>query len=121
MILVDTSVWVNHMRRGDPELTRLLLAEEAGLHPWVIGELAAGNLSRRAQILADLACLSQAPLAREEEVHHLLESTRLWGSGLGWIDLHLLASALLTGWRLYSADRALHEAAARLEIAHGRE
>jgi len=118
--LADTSVWVNHLHHGDPELVRLLLAEEIGLHPFVLGELAAGNLPRRSRTLADLACLPQAPVAEEREVHHLLEAHRLWGTGLGWIDLHLLASAKLSGWPLYTADRALNAAAARLEIAHRR-
>ena len=120
MILIDTSIWVNHLRRGDPHLAEMLLAEEAGTHPFVIGEIAAGNLRRRVQNLADLSRLPQAPMAQEDEVHHLLDSRRLWGAGLGWIDLHILASAKLSGWPLYSADRALNAAAARLEIGHVR-
>lgn len=116
MTLADTSVWVNHFRRGDATLARLLNEEEAGLHPFVIGEIAAGNLGNRAAILGYLASLPQTPVALESEVHYLLESRRLWGAGLGWVDLHLLAAAALAGWRLFTADRALVAAAARLGI-----
>jgi predicted nucleic acid-binding protein len=114
--LADTSVWVNHFRRGDAKLARLLTEEEAGLHPFVIGELAAGNLVDRAATLSYLTSLPLAPVALESEVHYLLESRRLWGAGLGWVDLHLLASASLAGWRLLTADRAMADAAARLGI-----
>jgi hypothetical protein len=115
--LVDTSVWVDHFRRGNAVLTRLLAAEEVALHPFVLGEIAAGNLKDRTQTLACLGCLPQAPVAGENEVRHLLESRRLWGRGLGWVDLHLLASAALAGMRLLTIDRALAEAAGLLGIA----
>ncbi|HEY1239674.1 MAG TPA: PIN domain-containing protein [Bryobacteraceae bacterium] len=116
MILADTSVWVNHLRRGDHALARLLQAENIGLHPFIFGELAAGNLRNRERVLAYFASLPQLPIAPENEVHHLLASRRLWGSGLGWIDLHILTAAKLSGWRLYTADHAMNEAAGRLEI-----
>ena len=116
MVLVDTSVWVDHLHRGEAGLSRLLLDEAAGLHPFVLGELAAGNLKSRVATLGMLASLPRAPVAPESEVHHLLESRRLWGAGLGWVDLHLLASAMVAGWRLFTADRALGKAAAALGI-----
>jgi predicted nucleic acid-binding protein len=119
VILVDTSVWVNHFRRGDAGLRQLLLDEAAGLHPFVLGEVAAGNLRNRSRTLHDLTLLPRIPLAQEDEVHHLLESQRLWSSGLGWVDLHILASSLLFGWNLYSADRALDAAASRLGCRAG--
>lgn len=116
MILADTSVWVNHLRRGDRNLVGMLQAESVGLHPFILGEIAAGNLRNRERVLAYFASLPELPVAYESEVHHLLESRRLWGSGLGWIDLHILTAAKLSGWHLYTADRAMNQAAARLEI-----
>lgn len=120
MILADTSVWVNHLRHTDVELARLLVEEEVGLHPFVLGELAAGHLRRRGELLAYLKCLPQLPLAQEDQVHQLLESQHLYGRGLGWVDLHLLASARLSGWRIFTADRALQHAATQLDIGYGR-
>lgn len=116
MILADTSVWVNHLRRGDHDLTRMLQAESVGLHPFILGEIAAGNLRNRERVLVYFASLTELPIAHENEVHHLLESRRLWGSGLGWIDLHILTATKLSGWQLYTADQAMNQAAARLEI-----
>ena len=117
MTLADASVWVEHFRRGHPPLARLLAAGEVGMHAFVLGELACGNLKNRHVTLADLAKLPRVPQAREQEVHHLLESRRLWGTGLGWVDLHLLASALIAGWGLLTADHALGAAAAGLGVA----
>ena len=116
MTLVDTSVWVNHFRRPQSSLIRLLGDFSAGIHPFVIGELACVNLKHRALTLGDLAKMPAAPLATEAEVLHLLESRRLWGEGLGWVDVHLLASALLGGWDLLTADRTMQRAARRLGI-----
>ena len=116
MTLVDTSVWVHHFRRSQSSLIKLLEDFSAGIHPFVIGELACGNLKARARTLGDLAKMPEAPLATEAEVLHLLESRRLWGQGLGWVDVHLLASALLGGWDLLTADRTMQRAARRLGI-----
>ena len=116
MTLVDTSVWANHFRSPQPTLVQLLNDGLAGGHPFVIGELAAGNLRNRAATLADLAALPQARVASEAEVHHLLEIHRLWGTGLGWIDLHLLASAALSGWTLLTADRVMNQTAQALGL-----
>jgi predicted nucleic acid-binding protein len=116
MTLVDTSVWANHFRSPQPALVQLLDDGLAGIHPFVMGEIAMGNLRNRAATLADLAALPQARLASEDEVHHLLKIHRLWGTGLGWIDLHLLASAALSGWTLLTADRAMNQAAQALRL-----
>jgi predicted nucleic acid-binding protein len=116
VILVDTSVWIDHFRRGEPGLSQLLLDEAAGLHPFVLGEIAAGNLKDRTATLGLLASLPRTPVTPESEVHHLLASRRLWGAGLGWVDLHLLASAMVGGWRLFTTDPALGKAAAALGI-----
>jgi predicted nucleic acid-binding protein len=118
--LVDTSVWVNHFRRPQSSLIKLLGDSSAGMHPFVLGELACGNLKDRASTLGDLAKMPEAPLATAGEVLHLLESHRLWGEGLGWVDVHILASALLGGWDLLTADRAMERAARRLGIMCGR-
>ena len=117
MILADTSVWVNHFRSADSQLARMLVEEDVGLHPFVLGEIAAGNLRDRTRVLNYLSCLPQSAIAEEAEVHHLLQSERLWGTGLGWVDLHILAAVRLRGWRLYSADRAMNRIAAQLGIS----
>ena len=117
MILVDSSVWIDHFRKTEPRLEALLVHELVSLHPFVLGELACGNLSRRNETIARLEKLPVAAVASEPQVRHLLESRRLWGTGLGWIDMHLLASALIEGLRLWTADRAVAAAARQLGIA----
>jgi predicted nucleic acid-binding protein len=111
MTLVDTSVWVDHLRRGDAELEALLDEGLVLVHPFVIGEIASGTLRQRDVVLGHLRHLPEAPLATEAEVHHLLEGHRLAGRGLGWIDLHLLASARLAAVPLITHDRALRDVA----------
>ena len=111
MTLVDTSVWIDHLRRGDERLGALLDEGMVLIHPFVLGEIASGSLAQRDVVLGHLRYLPEAPLATEPEVHHLLERHRLAGRGLGWIDLHLLASARLAAVPLLTRDRALDEAA----------
>ena len=96
MILVDTSVWVAHLRQGAIGLEALLNEGRVVCHPFVIGELACGNLERRSEILVHLQALPQANPAEHEEVMQFIENYRLMENGLGYIDMHLLASALLT-------------------------
>ena len=117
MTLVDTSVWANHLRSPEPRLGALLKNRRVILHPFVLGELACGNLPKRAETIAYLEELPVAALASEPDVRHLLESRRFWGSGLGWIDMHLLASALIEESNLWTADRAMAGAAKHLGIA----
>ena len=108
MILADTSVWLDHLRRGSEDLARLLEAGDVLVHPFVIGELACGNLRNRGEILGLLAGLPAAVTASDAEVLHFVEERRLSGKGIGWIDAHLLASAALTaGARLWTRDRRL--------------
>ncbi len=118
MTLVDTSVWINHFRQHDAALAQLLTDGMAGVHPYVLGELACGNIKNRENTLRLLKALPQAPAANESEVYYLLETYRLWGSGLGWVDLHLLAAAAVAGWRLMTADGGLNKAAAKAGIPH---
>jgi predicted nucleic acid-binding protein len=115
-ILVDTSVWVDHLRSGNAELARLLEGGEVVCHPHVIGELACGNLRRREAILGFLQALPCAPEADHQEVLALVAAHALHGRGLGWIDAHLLASARLLPCELWTLDRSLRAAATALGL-----
>lgn len=107
MVLVDTSVWVEHFRKGRAELELLLDNGQAMCHAFVIGELACGNLGNRSQILSLLNTLPRAYPAEHEEVLEFVEQHRLMGRGLGYIDMHLLASAKLTNVSLLTLDKRL--------------
>ena len=107
MILVDTSVWVEHLRHGLPRLATLLQGGEVLIHPWVIGELACGNLRNRQQILELLQGLPMATVASDAEVLLLIEGDRLMGRGIGYVDAHMLASARLSHCRLWTQDRRM--------------
>jgi predicted nucleic acid-binding protein len=112
MILVDTSVWIDHFRRGGPLLKDLLSEGVVITHPFVIGELACGNLMHRTSILSDLNALPIALSASHDEVLRLVEDRKLWGQGIGWVDAHLIASALLSNCRFWTLDRRLDRWAA---------
>lgn len=116
MVLVDTSVWIAHFREAEPRLIDLLSDGHVLMHPFVTGELACGNLKSRASILSDLGALPVAKHATDSEVMRLLDERRLWGRGLGWIDAHLLAAALLSSCRLWTFDKRLDHAASELNI-----
>ena len=116
MILVDSSVWIDHLRKGDRELEKFLNEGVVLCHPFVIGELACVNLKNRDEILSLLAALPASPIASHEEGLHLVADRKLAGKGLGWIDVHLLASALLSNCTLWTKDRALRAVAGSLEI-----
>ena len=120
MILVDTSVWIAHLRKGSHHLAAVLSNSLALVHPFIVGELACGNLSNRARILNDLQALPSARSATHNEVMELIEARRLWGLGIGWVDGHLLASALLSSCPLWTLDRRLLRAAAAagVELYH---
>lgn len=112
-VLVDTSVWIDHLHRGDEHLTSLLEADLVVCHAMVVGELALGTLRDRARILELLAQLPSAPRAADAEVLHLIEARSLHGSGLSLVDTHLLASALIASdVRIWTRDRRLADAAA---------
>jgi len=118
MVLVDTSVWVSHFRMGDAHLKVLLQDEEVLCHPFVVGELACGNIKNRVEILTLLQALPMAKMAEHEEVLAFIEAYQLMGVGLGLIDVHLLASALLSRVPLWTADKQLRHASAKLHIAY---
>lgn len=108
MILVDTSVWVDHLRHGNARLAALLDEVQVTTHPFVVGELACGNLGNRAEILFLLQNLPRAPAAADDEVLHFIDQRRLMGRGIGYIDAHLLAATALAGLdRLWTLDRRL--------------
>jgi len=116
MVLVDTSIWVSFLQAGNVRLKELLNEGKVVSHPFIIGELACGNLANRGEILAMLKALPAAIEARHEEALHLIEFHRLMGQRLGYVDVHLLAAALLTSVPLWTSDKSLKDAAARLRI-----
>ncbi len=107
MVLVDTSIWIKHLRKTEPQLVELLNRALVLMHPLILGELACGSLNNRTGILRHLRALPAAVSASDEETQGLIEDRRLWGRGIGWIDAHLLASALLTNCRLWTGDERL--------------
>jgi len=117
MVLVDTSIWVAHLRDDLPKLRGLLQKGEVICHPMIVGELACGNLKNRREILDLLAELPSADVAAHDEVLGLIERHRLMGKGLGYIDVHLLASALLSGCRFWTKDQKLKDTAKTVNIA----
>ena len=116
MILVDTSVWIEHLRNKNDRLKILLFEEQVVCHPFVIGELACGTLQKREQILSLLTALPEVELIEHEEVMSFIQGRRLYGRGIGWVDAHLLASALVGRTSLWTADPRLAAAATELGI-----
>jgi predicted nucleic acid-binding protein len=116
MVLVDTSVWVNHLRKGDIQLEQLLLNGEVVCHPFIIGELACGNIKNRSEILALLQALPKVPTIDLYEYLYFIEQNHLSGTGIGFVDVHLLASAQLSGIPLWTKDKRLRETALKLNI-----
>jgi hypothetical protein len=116
MVLVDTSVWVLHLREGNSELERLLNNGEVVCHPFIVGELACGNLKKRMEILSLLQALPRAIEAEHQDVMQFIENHQLMGRGLGYIDMHLLASALLTEVLIWTFDKRLRDISLELGI-----
>ena len=115
MVLVDTSVWVNHLRKGDIQLEELLLDGEVVCHPFVIGELACGNIKNRSEILALLQVLPEVPTIDLAEYLYFIEQNHLSGTGIGFVDVHLLASSQLSGIPLWTNDKRLKEIARKIK------
>jgi predicted nucleic acid-binding protein len=118
MVLVDTSIWVDHFRSGNAALENLLNRGLVAVHPFVSGELACGNLRKRREILLLLQALPQAEKVADEEIIFYIENNSLGGKGLGLIDVHLLASAQLSGYLFWTKDRRLHETAKIMNLAY---
>jgi predicted nucleic acid-binding protein len=120
LILVDTSLWVDHLRRGEAQLVDLLERMQVLMHPFVVGEIACGRMRDRTPVLELLRDLPAAVVAEEEEVLGFIDFHSLHGKGIGYVDVHLLASVALTeGARLWTRDRRLRGAAEALGCAFG--
>jgi predicted nucleic acid-binding protein len=118
LILVDTSVWVDHLRRGEPQLAELLEGSGVVMHPFVVGEIACGNLADRPLILELLQALPTVVVADNDEALGFIERHGLYGKGIGFVDVHLLASVALTaGASLWTRDKRLHSIADELGLA----
>lgn len=120
MLLVDTSIWSDHLRRHDAALARHLEAGEVLAHPFVIGEVACGAFPRRSETLALMRSLPAAPLLAQTEVLGFIERHALAGRGVGFVDIHLLAAALVSGAAVWTRDRRMAAAAAALGCLHER-
>jgi predicted nucleic acid-binding protein len=117
MVLVDTSIWIDHLRQGSRRLEKLLMDAEVICHPFIIGELACGNLNNRKEIISLLQALPMAPTIEFDEFLFFVDRKHLMGKGVGFVDIHLLASAQLAGAPLWTADRKLKSSADRLELS----
>jgi predicted nucleic acid-binding protein len=118
MVLVDTSIWISHLREGDDHLAALLEKATVCSHPFVVGELACGNLKNRTEILSLLRALPSAEIVDHEEVLTLIDNNDLMGKGLGYVDVHLIGSALLSEAMLWTRDIRLERAAADLGVSY---
>ena len=118
MVIVDTSIWVTHLRRGTRHLEQLLLDAKVVCHPFVVGELACGNLKNREEFLSLLQSLPMAPTVVFEELLYFIERHRLMSKGIGFVDANLLASAHLSGLPLWTFDRKLRSVASKLELSY---
>ncbi|HEX9821899.1 MAG TPA: PIN domain-containing protein [Methylomirabilota bacterium] len=117
MVLADTSVWLDHWRHGNQRLATLLNEGGVVVHPFVLGEIALGTVTPRAEVLQRLSKLAVPRVAQHDEMLALIDRTPLWGRGVGWVDAHLLASALLDRLRLWTLDRRVAAVARDLGIA----
>ena len=117
MILVDTSVWIDHLRAGDDKLVQQLNSSKVLMHPFVLGELACGKLNKRKEILTLFKGLPRSSVATDNEVLFFIEQHKLMGRGIGYIDTHLLAAVALNGSaRLWTRDKRLREVCASLSL-----
>lgn len=117
MVLVDTSIWIDHFRNRVTLLEDLLNSGEVATHPFIVGELACGNMKNRSEILKLLSALPTLMTVTHEEVLHFVKAQALHGKEIGWVDVHLLASSLLNGVPLWSRDKRLNALAKALGIA----
>ena len=116
MVLVDTSVWVSHLRHGNSRLQKLLDESRVVCHPFIIGELACGNIRNRAEIISLMQSLPMLEVIEHEELLLFIEHNKLMDSGLGFVDAHLLAAAILAGIPLWTQDKKLKQVCCRLNI-----
>ena len=118
MILVDTSIWIDHLRTNNTALASLLETGLVYCHPFIIGELACGSLENRNEILNLLQSLPQCPTATNDEVLFFIEQHRIMGRGIGYIDSHLLASTAMHTARLWTRDKRLHSIAESMQLSY---
>jgi len=116
MVLVDTSIWVAHLRDGNRQLEQLLMDAEVICHPFIIGELACGNISNRNEILSLLKSLPSAPVLEFDEFLFFIDENQLMRIGIGFVDVHILASAKLAGTLLWTTDKRLNSAASNFSL-----
>ena len=116
MILVDTSIWIDHFRKSDKKLIDLLLGGQVMCHPFVVGEIALGQLKNRTVVIEQLSALPQAKQGLEHEVLALIEKAQLFGTGVGYVDVHLLTSAKLSDAELWTRDKRLATVASKLKF-----
>ena len=117
MLLADTSVWIDHLRSGNQKLAGYLNEGTVLCHPFIIGELACGNVKNRIRILDMLESLPMVKVAEQDEVLQLISKHRLHGKGIGWIDCHLLASSFISNCKLWTFDKPLLKVARTLNIS----
>jgi len=120
MVLVDINIWINHFRKMDQDLVQNLNLGAVASHPFIIGELAAGNLKNRAEILILFQSLPATPVIEQDEYLEFVATRKLMGKGLGFVDIHILASAVLSGIPLWTGDKRLAKSAADLGVAYQR-
>jgi predicted nucleic acid-binding protein len=118
MVLVDTSIWIDHFNRSDPVLQFLLNEYEAAVHPYILGELACGTIKNRKEIFRLLSNLPTIETISSEEYFVFLEAHKLYGKGLGFVDIHLLASSLVAPCTIYTRDKVLLKAAHSFKIGY---
>ena len=120
MVLVDTNIWINHFRKSDSALVDLLNHGSVACHPFIIGELACGNLKNRKEILSLFRSLPSTIVVEDGEFMAFVESRKLMGKGLSFVDIHILASAVLAGVALWTGDKRLAQAATDLGVSYKR-
>jgi predicted nucleic acid-binding protein len=118
MILVDTAVWIDHFRKGNARLEELLIEGHVACHPFIIGELACGNLKKRSEIILLLHALPTVSTISNDEALYFIEEKHLMGLGIGIVDVHLLASAIISNTPLWTSDSRLREVATKLDILY---
>lgn len=116
MVLVDTSIWISHLRHGNSRLQKLLRASRVVCHPFIVGELVCGNISNRAEIISLMQSLPMLEVVEHEELLLFIEHNKMMGKGLGFVDVNLLAAAMLAGIPLWTQDKKLKQACIRLNI-----
>ena len=116
MVLVDTSVWISHLRHGNSRLQKLLQDNKVVSHPFIIGELACGNIGNRIEIISLMQSLPMLDVVENEELLLFIENNKMMGSGIGFIDVHLMAAAMLAGTSLWTYDKKLKLACSHLNI-----